>query len=360
MRQRKRNRASSWQMRFNLRWQEWTRPSAAIHAEEAQRRSRLTSAILLILLPLTILHTLTQLSREIAAMNVTTLLSTFLMPFILLVFYYLSRTRYSSWAALGVVTAVTAFPFILLFSRAEYVPIRVYNTLIWLLVAIITGSVLLPFRQTMAQMIIILCIILSLRWLLPHLPFSELFVRPLLVLTIISILLLAFRYFLLTLEREQLEKERMLYAQLQTNEKQFRLLFEQAPIGMSISTPDGRFLQTNQAYCDTIGYSADELRDLSFIDITHPDDRASNIELKEQLLSGELSGFFMEKRYIHKDGHTVYALLQVVAERDADGRPLRIIGQITDITERKKTEEERRESQQLLQGLIENSTEESP
>ncbi|HRQ41904.1 MAG TPA: PAS domain S-box protein [Chloroflexota bacterium] len=256
----------------------------------------------------------------------------------------------------GVVTAVTVLPFALLFAHADYSPLPVYSTLIWLLPAILLGNILLILRQAMMQVIAVLGLILSFYWLLPDVTFTNTFLPPLLLLSIMSILLLLFRRYLHFTQEAQQQRERLLYAGLQANERQFRLLFEQAPIGMAIATPDGRFLRINQAYCDTTGYSAAELQQMNLVDITHADDRDANVQLIQQLLDDEIPGFFLEKRYNHKSGKTIHALLQVVLERDADGRPVHLIGQIVDITDRKKAEEARRENQQLLQGLIENST----
>lgn len=268
----------------------------------------------------------------------------------------LRRRRHAKWAAVVGVTAVTALPFVILFNRADFSPLSVFNTLIWLLPALLLGSILLPLRQTMVQMVAVLGFILSFYRLLPQVPFATTFLQPLLLLAVMSALLLTFRRYVLFSYETQQHKTEMLYAGLQANERQFRLLFEQAPIGMAIAAPDGRFLRVNQAYCDTIGYNAAELQQMNLIEITHQDDLPSNIQLIQQLLAGEIPEFLLEKRYHHKDGRTIHALLQVVLERDADGRPLHLIGQVVDITDRKKAEEERRANQQLLQGLIENST----
>ncbi len=262
----------------------------------------------------------------------------------------------AKWATIGLVVIITAIPFIVLFSRGDFSPLAVHATLLWLLPGILLGSLLLTLRQSLLQITAVLSIILSFYWLLPVVPYVETFARPLLQLTVMSIALLLFRRYLLFLEEEQRQKERLLYAELKANERQFRLLFEQAPIGMAIAAPDGRFLRVNQAYCDTMGYTPAELQQMTLVDITHPDDRPANLQLIQQLLDGEIASFFFEKRYNRKDGETVYALLQVVLERNADGRPLHLIGQAVNITDRIKAEEEQRANQQLLQGLIENST----
>ena len=127
---------------------------------------------------------------------------------------------------------------------------------------------------------------------------------------------------------------------LRKNEEQFRLTFEHAPIGMAISSIDGAILQVNQAYCDTLGRSAEEVIDHSVMEFTHPDDIAENMNLTRKLLRGEIPHYQIEKRYLAKGGHTVYAILQASLVRDREGNPLHFIGQIADITKRKLAEEE--------------------
>lgn len=125
---------------------------------------------------------------------------------------------------------------------------------------------------------------------------------------------------------------------LRQREELFRLLFEYAPTGMALLTPTGRFVRVNQAFCDAVGYSQNEMLHMTFQEITHPDDLKPNIELDDQLLRGEIPHFQMEKRYIHKLGHVVHVLLDVGLIRDVEGRPQHFISQIIDITERKKAE----------------------
>ena len=134
----------------------------------------------------------------------------------------------------------------------------------------------------------------------------------------------------------------MLYESVRKNEEQFRLIFELAPTGISIVDLDGRFQQVNQAFCETIGYEAEELQGLAMIDISHPEDVDTNLALDRQLARGEIPYFSMEKRYIHKEGHVIYAILQVTLVKDDAGEPLHFIGQIVDITQRKKAEEQLR------------------
>jgi two-component system, cell cycle sensor histidine kinase and response regulator CckA len=128
---------------------------------------------------------------------------------------------------------------------------------------------------------------------------------------------------------------------LRRSEEQFRLLFEAAPIGMSLTRIDSRFMRVNQALCATLGYSEGELQQRTIADITHPDDLSTHARLNQELLDGTRPFYQFEKRYISKDGRVIDALLHVVLVRDSQGEPLHFIGQVVDITERKRAEEQR-------------------
>ncbi|HEY0069902.1 MAG TPA: diguanylate cyclase [Chloroflexia bacterium] len=126
---------------------------------------------------------------------------------------------------------------------------------------------------------------------------------------------------------------------LQRSDEQFRTAFEYASIGMALVGIDGKWLRVNKALTRIIGYSEDELLTRTFQDITHPDDLEADLGHIERLLSGEIASYDMEKRYFHKDGHTVWVLLSASLVRHAFGQPLNFISQIQDITERKRLEE---------------------
>lgn len=123
---------------------------------------------------------------------------------------------------------------------------------------------------------------------------------------------------------------------LQESEERFRAAFETAAIGMALVGLDGHWLKINQSLTRIIGYEEQELRGMTFQDITHPDDLEADLTLKRQLLAGEIDHIRMEKRYFHKDGHVVWALLSASLARDAQGKPLHFVSQIVDITERKE------------------------
>src|SRR5262249_54445263 len=121
----------------------------------------------------------------------------------------------------------------------------------------------------------------------------------------------------------------------------FQEAFAHAAVGMAVTDLAGRFLQVNPAFCAITGYSQAELLAADFVAITHPDDRAGNLLLNRQLLAGDISSFDLEKRYVKKNGATVWVLVSVSLRRDDQGEPTHIIALCQDITSRKRAEEER-------------------
>ena len=119
--------------------------------------------------------------------------------------------------------------------------------------------------------------------------------------------------------------------------------FEHAAIGMAWFAADGRWLKVNRALCNLLGYSSEELLAKRFQDITYPDDLEADLEYVRQMLASEIRSYQVEKRYFHKAGHIVWALLSVSLVRDEGGQELYFISQIQDITERKRVENEIRD-----------------
>jgi PAS domain S-box-containing protein len=119
----------------------------------------------------------------------------------------------------------------------------------------------------------------------------------------------------------------------------FARAFELAPIGMTVTAADGRWLEVNRAYADMLGYTPAELLGRSWADVTHPEDLDLCSGEYRQLLAGAIERFRVEKRYLHRDGHVVWADLSVSLLPDVEGRPRRSVAQILDITHRKRSEE---------------------
>jgi diguanylate cyclase (GGDEF)-like protein/PAS domain S-box-containing protein len=128
-------------------------------------------------------------------------------------------------------------------------------------------------------------------------------------------------------------------ATLQESEELFRSAFDYAAIGMALVSSKGVWLQVNRSLCEIMGYSATELLATSFQKLTHPDDLAHALANVKQLLKGKIPTYQMEKRFIHKQGHEVWALCSVSRVRDANTDNVHLIFQIQDITDRKRAED---------------------
>lgn len=107
---------------------------------------------------------------------------------------------------------------------------------------------------------------------------------------------------------------------------------------MAIVAPDGRWLQVNEALCALVGYTEQELRGLTFQQLTHPD---TDLGYVQQMLVGELETYQLDKRYLHKDGHIIWIVLNVSLVCDVDGAPQYFVAQIQDSTRRRQHEAER-------------------
>ena len=122
------------------------------------------------------------------------------------------------------------------------------------------------------------------------------------------------------------------------SEERFRISFAQAAVGVILVEPAGRFLEANTAFCQIAGYSEDELKQLNYRDITHPEDLPECNRLMQQMLEGATAGFVIEKRYVRKDGQTIWAKNSVSLVRDSDGKPRSIIGLLEETSERRRAE----------------------
>jgi PAS domain S-box-containing protein len=129
--------------------------------------------------------------------------------------------------------------------------------------------------------------------------------------------------------------------------------FDDAPIGMALVALDKQWVRVNRALCDIVGYSEPDLLATTFPAITHPDDLERGLELNRQLLAGERMRYQYEKRYVHREGHSVWASVTVALLRDGEGGVSVQLAQVQDITERVQAEEALRESEALLRATQE-------
>lgn len=131
---------------------------------------------------------------------------------------------------------------------------------------------------------------------------------------------------------------------LRASEERFRGTFENAAIGMAHVGLDGRWLRVNRTLCEITGYSREELLAITFGDITHPDDLEKDWALAQRVLAGEVPNFTMEKRYIRKDGSSVWVEITVSLLHGEDGEPLHFLAAVADISKRKAAQEALREA----------------
>ncbi|WP_042884355.1 diguanylate cyclase [Cupriavidus necator] len=150
------------------------------------------------------------------------------------------------------------------------------------------------------------------------------------------------------------EQNRQGAASLRRSDKRFRQAMEHSAIGMALVGKDGRWQTVNRALTELLGYSADELCELSFQQITHPDDLDDDLRAARSLLAGEVESYRREKRYRHKDGQYRWALLAVSVVRDEhSGEPQHFITQVEDIHTRKLAQQELERLSRRIQLAVE-------
>ncbi|MDX1655573.1 MAG: PAS domain S-box protein, partial [Candidatus Competibacteraceae bacterium] len=159
------------------------------------------------------------------------------------------------------------------------------------------------------------------------------------------------------LEQAVAEQHRARQA-LEESEARFRGAFDFAPIGMALVSLQGRWLQVNAALCEIVGYSERELLETDFQRLTHPEDLARDLNLMQEVLTGQQRSYQMEKRYFHRDGRTVWILLSVSLVRRGDGQPLYFVSQIQDITAQRRSAQALRQARDDLEVRVAERTRE--
>ena len=138
---------------------------------------------------------------------------------------------------------------------------------------------------------------------------------------------------------------------LKASEERFREAFDSAAIGMVVTETDGRFVQVNRAMCEITGYAAEELLKRDYQSITNPHDLEKDVALHDRLLKGDVPFYHTEKRFIHKQGHEVWARLAVSLIRDVEGNPIHFISQIQDVTESRRARNKVLRQSAVLDGI---------
>ncbi len=137
-------------------------------------------------------------------------------------------------------------------------------------------------------------------------------------------------------------------AALQESEERFRATFFQAAVGITQADISGRFQLVNDRFCQILGYSREEMVQMNFLDITHPDDRDTCGSKVRDLAAGKIPAYTTEKRFLHKNGSCVWARVNVSVVRDLNGESQYFIGVVEETTERILAERALRESEERL------------
>jgi PAS domain S-box-containing protein len=136
------------------------------------------------------------------------------------------------------------------------------------------------------------------------------------------------------------------------SEEKFRTIFMSAPVGIGIARPEGTFIAANESFCKMLGYEERELLKKTILDITHPEDREETSSLAREALDGQRDFYEMEKRYLDRDGRTVWASIRATAIGDASGQIIYWLGVIKDITVRKRAEQALKEQRDRAQKYL--------
>jgi len=157
------------------------------------------------------------------------------------------------------------------------------------------------------------------------------------------------------LQRDRQEKHRERAEEaLRESEERFRRAFEDSAVGMALVDTSGRYTEVNRALSGVLGYSRRELLTMGTNDVTYPGDVNTNNDIARRLRAGKIDSFTLQKRYVHKDGHTVWADVVASAVRDSDGKLMYSLGQLQDVTESKLNEEKLRQEAAMRSNLLDN------
>ncbi|PNU19057.1 hypothetical protein C2E25_14355 [Geothermobacter hydrogeniphilus] len=136
------------------------------------------------------------------------------------------------------------------------------------------------------------------------------------------------------------------------SQERFKKVFEYAATGMNILLPEGYFLQSNQAFCDFVGYSSEELRGMTVADLTHPDDLDKTARIMNEIRDGKHRHIDIEKRFLNKQGDVVWGAVSATWICNAQGRPDYGIALVQDITDYKKSREALEHERWFLQTVV--------
>jgi len=138
------------------------------------------------------------------------------------------------------------------------------------------------------------------------------------------------------------------------SQKAFQNYFQNCSVGMSVTSPDKKWLEVNQSLCDMLGYSKEELGKLTWVGLTHPEDVEKNMILFLEMSEGKTDRYQLDKRFIRKDKSLLYVSLSVVCERNPDGSVHHLLASYVDVSARHLAEDAILHDRSLLRTLIDN------
>lgn len=141
-------------------------------------------------------------------------------------------------------------------------------------------------------------------------------------------------------------------------EEQFQKYFNLGLIGMAITSPEKGWLNVNDKLCEIFGYSREELKKLTWSEITYPDDLNIDLSQFNRVLEGEIEGYTLDKRFLNKEGNIIYATISVNCIRNDDCSVDHFVAFVQDITKRKLAEIKLQEMNTELELLVASRTKE--
>lgn len=142
---------------------------------------------------------------------------------------------------------------------------------------------------------------------------------------------------------------------LRKSEQHFRAFFERSMVGMAETSPQKGWVEVNQRLCEILGLSREELTRMTWTELTHPDDLAADEAQFNRVLAGEIDEYAVEKRFIHHDGHVIYAHTAARCIRREDRTIDYFVALVDDISDRKRAEIALRESERRLRATLDSA-----
>ncbi|MEP6491259.1 MAG: PAS domain S-box protein [bacterium] len=144
---------------------------------------------------------------------------------------------------------------------------------------------------------------------------------------------------------------------LRASETRMRTIFEESPLGIGLADSRGFIVDTNAAYQRMVGYSADELRQMRFSELSSPADASENVALFQDLALGRTHSYAVEKTYLHKSGQSLRVRLTSAAIRDTQDQLLYSVGMVEDVTKMRLVEASLRDREEVFRALTEQTSE---